>query len=121
MMIRIPAQVMSDRLYSPIWSKGHPFKTVCGTLSTLKQVAMANNRLILTGWENLCYQQLRPATHDDNVQTCASDARSVVIIDMVYRAPFETGLRYFEHTKTGCDGVKQAHSDRLASTFFTSN
>ena len=59
--------------------------------------------------------------HDGDAQTCASDAKSVMIIDKVYGAPFETGLRYLEHTKTGCDGGKQAHSDRLTATCFASD
>jgi hypothetical protein len=62
---------------------------------------MMKNKLILAGWHQPVYQILRPATHDDDAQTFAIDVKSMILINVVYGAPSETGLRYLEHTKAG--------------------
>jgi hypothetical protein len=54
--------------------------------------------------------------HDNNANTCASYVTLVVIIQLAYVISFQTGLRHLELTKTGCDGGKQVHFDKLAST-----
>ncbi len=55
--------------------------------------------------------------HDDDKQTCASDIRPIIIIDMVYGESLETGSRYLEQTETGCDGERNDQSERLRKLF----